>query len=48
VRKLDELNRMSGPATESKKAVLAMIDALSIERERLEDVMRAAVEDHNS
>jgi hypothetical protein len=36
VRRLDEINRMSGPATEARRSLLAMMDALSIERERLE------------
>lgn len=43
MRKLDELNRMTGPTTEAKKSLLAMIDALSIERQNLEKVMRALV-----
>jgi hypothetical protein len=30
VRCLDEINRVSGPATEAKKSLLAMIDALSV------------------
>lgn len=48
VRKLDELGRMSGPATEAEKSLLQMIDALGIERQCLQESMRAMVMDHNS
>jgi len=47
VRQLDDINRASGPVIEARKFLLAMIDAVSVQRLRLE-ALRGFVKGENS